>query len=470
VCRLSAVTMILKFNLMIQLGHLTPARDRAQASRGRSELQRTKMAKPTTRASSKLARLSDLSKPDAPKADRTKELNPKPFAWGSDNSLWTDDIGVILLQNFERISCLRILFCVNKRFGFFCRQRLASLRRDVEARIRNDIRYVLNHDMPGINSEQQLMVNGMKWFMVKSALIREHKLYDGLFYKRKLFDLAEKYEKIVRNQLFVEVREQQKRLQAITDENSPLPDKVAQRRNEKTKRLLPADIMQKNVNNLHEKIMKETSSLLGEANSLMALDKQAARVQMQLARLHTLIDESNPKMQAAARGTRRSARKHEILQVDASVMADLHKKVIDQALTLQEVAKDILIYVQERIAEVKASRQLYKSSVLKINRDTRQGLNQGEKYLRMACSLFAKNMASGSRAWIAGRRAAVRRIQAALADRLRMGARTRTVVGREPGGGEGGISGSPLDGLGDIASFFAVDDFAVSFAEEFQGP
>jgi hypothetical protein len=306
--------------------------------------------------------------------------------------------------------------------------------------------------MPGIDSEQQLIVNQIMWAILNSALRKERVLYYSFVYKKELHRMAEEIRPVALKQLFVRVRKQQKRLQAIIDENSPLSDTVARRRSEKTKRLLPADILQKNVVDLHEKIMAETSILLGEANNVVAivkLDKQTARVQTQLVRLHTLIDQSNPNRQPAARGTRRTASKPPT--GDASVMmADLHKKVIDQTLTLHAVAKDLLVSVQERLAEAKASRQRFQSKVLKINRITGQCFGQLEKQVRECWALFAEMGDSGSREWIAGRRAAMRRIQAALADRLRMGARTRTEVGREPGGGEGG-------------------DIAVSFAAAFKG-
>ncbi len=365
-----------------------------------------------------------------------------------------------MLQNIERLPCLRMLFCVNRRFNFLCRQRLVSLKSDYEARIRDDIKFVMRLDMPGIDSSAQSQINEIMWRFIQTALGKERVLHK-LHIARKELDLiyADIRGPVVKlEQLFVKVQGQQKRLQAIINENNPIPDTIVPKRNGQWGEVCVADILIKDVDDLHKKIMSETSDLIGEVNSLMAivkLVKRPLKVEMQLVRLHALINESNSKMQVltdhvATRATRSRTRKPvEIPQDDVLLVADMRSQIIGQALTLQEEAKVLSASVKERLAEAKLSSLRYKSLLLKLNRSVRQGFNQLEKEIRK-CWVRLANV--GSRAWIAGRRAAMWRIHTTLADRLRIGARTRTKVDRP--------TREELERGCEVA---------VSFAEEFEG-
>jgi hypothetical protein len=369
---------------------------------------------------------------------------------------------MIVMQHIERLNCIRMLFCVNKSFNFFCRQRIVSLKIDIEARIRDEIQFVLKLDMPGIDSSLQLKVNEIMWGFLRTALGRERVFHKTMQTRKQLNALsAEIRSPVVKlEQLLVRVQVQQKRLQDVIDKNNALPGTVSQSGNGKCKKFGIADILMKDVDDLHNTIKNETSNLLSEAKSLMPIvkfQKQSVKVEMQLLRLQSLIDKSNPKMQAppdqvAARGSRSSTRKarvDEFQQEDVLSVVDMHKKMIGQTLTLQEEAKDLLVAARERLTDVKASSQGCKSLLLKLNRSARQGFSQLEKQIR---SCWARLVNVGNREWMTGRRSSMRRIHAALADRLRMGARTRTKVDRPALGEQGGGC--------------AV---SVSFAEEFEG-
>ena len=351
-----------------------------------------------------------------------------------------------VLQHIERLPCLRLLFRVNKRFSFFCRQRLISLKRDIEASICDEIQFVLKLDMPGFDSAVQLKIREIMWGFLKTALGKERVFHKFLLIRKKLNSFSSGIR--TSEQTLLRVQLQLTRLGDILKENNPLPDSGLQGPSRSCRK--GSDITVMDVDDLHKRIINEALILKREAAGLLAIvkiEKLSVTVERQLLRLEALIDESNVKFQALT--DKVAARGKQVNKVgQEDVVLDMHHRIIGQALTLEKEAHDLLVSVKEKLAEAKASNLQSKPLLLKLNRSMRQGLNQLEREMRKC---WARLASVGCREWVVGRQAALRRIYAALADRLRMGARTGTKVERLT------LGEQEVDCI-----------FAVSFTEELQ--
>jgi hypothetical protein len=369
---------------------------------------------------------------------------------------------MIVFENVEEIPCLLILLCVNKRFEFFCRQRLVSLKREIEAMIRHDIQCLLKVDLPWLGNAAQVKVNEIMWTFVSASLERERVFYEIFATWKNLREFSEDTTRSMAQLklLSIRVQHQQPVLQALVDENKTLADALTHNRKGNASNLTPADIFLKNIDGLHEKIMAIGTSLRGEVELVKSADQTPQWNETWKSRFRALIEEYTSKMQAlldkfAARRTttRRARAAHrtvEILQQEKSLMAELHGLLMNQALALQEESNCLLFSVKERLVQGRASGRRCKSLLLSLKRIARRGFSKLEKRTREGWSNFASIVGDG---WVAVRQAAYHRINAAMADRLRIGAETRTAVDRArwaQAGGDGEVPVSFAEGFEDF--------------------
>lgn len=122
-------------------------------------------AKRCTRSSARQNRLAVVELPNerVPRS-RRRECG--------DGRLWLDDIGMILVQHIRSLPCLRILFGVNRMLSFFCRQRFIALNREMEAKISEDVQYMLKNDC----TKEFGMENTLAWQLLQVVRMREQVL------------------------------------------------------------------------------------------------------------------------------------------------------------------------------------------------------------------------------------------------------------------------------------------------------
>ena len=130
-----------------------------------------------------------------------------------DGRLWLDDIGMIVAQHIHSIPCLRILFCVNKAFCIFCRQRFISINREMETSICDDVQYMIKNDTTSMYGTESTFV----WHLLQVVLMREKVLRVN---RRVRLDVNSLFEaaRTSRAEFQQKVDASNQRLQALRDE------------------------------------------------------------------------------------------------------------------------------------------------------------------------------------------------------------------------------------------------------------
>jgi hypothetical protein len=80
-----------------------------------------------------------------------------------------NDVSNFVVQQISSFSCLKRIFCVNKEFNVICRQRIESLSRDLEFKLQEEIRFLLNPTSNPDGLEYSQMILNL-------ALLREYLL------------------------------------------------------------------------------------------------------------------------------------------------------------------------------------------------------------------------------------------------------------------------------------------------------
>ena len=244
---------------------------------------------------------------------------------------------MIIVQHIQSLPCLRMLFCVNKGLSFFCKQRFITLNREMEAKISEDVQYMLKSD----TTTEHGMENTFVWQLLQVVRMRE-------------------------------------------------------------------------------KVLRANRKVRLDVNSIF----EAARISR--VELQQKIESSNQRVQALQdelasrkRGVPRNHRAVDLLR-EAKLVADQFKD--DTANLSRENSRAMRAMGARLRALLRKSSRCLKRNIREIDRVTRK------------CWSLAAIL--GSDSWIADLRAAVRRLDAALADRLRMGARapSRFELVHEPAG------------------------------------
>jgi hypothetical protein len=84
-----------------------------------------------------------------------------------------DDIGMIVVQNIQSLPCLRMLFCVCKRFNQFCKHRFVLLNKEIEMKIRDEFACILKFE----NNWDSGVENTFVWQVLQVVLMRENVLH-----------------------------------------------------------------------------------------------------------------------------------------------------------------------------------------------------------------------------------------------------------------------------------------------------
>ena len=161
---------------------------------------------------------------------------------------------------------------------------------------------------------------------------------------------------------------------------------------------------------MREKVLRANRKVRLDVNSIF----EAARLSR--VELQHKIESSNQRLQTL----RDELAQRRIGKSKNSRAADMLRNA---TLVANQFKDDTLILSQENAKALKAMNMRLKALLRKSTRCLKKNLKEIEKVSRKCWSLA---VILGSASWIADLKATMHRINAALADRLRMGARTRT--------------------------------------------
>ena len=257
-----------------------------------------------------------------------------------DGRPWLNDIGFIITEQIHNLPCLRSLFCVNKAFNKFSKQRFVKINREMEVNITKDVEHI---------------------FQVGTASLL------GTI----VFDL----------------------LQTVT---------------------------------MRETVLWSDRELRLEVSSIFVATRKAQlRLRALECDLRLIHGELGSRATSATRATK-STTNQALLQYDTVRLR--HSQACQE---LQDVSHSL--------------RAALRRARMRLKRNTR-------KIDRFARELWSRAAALCGNPVIADLRAAIRRVDAALADRARMGARSRCRIALIPADAEG-----DADGGGAVAVSFTLD-------------
>jgi hypothetical protein len=161
---------------------------------------------------------------------------------------------------------------------------------------------------------------------------------------------------------------------------------------------------------MREKVLRANRKVRLDVNSIFEAAR-SSRVELQQK-----IESSQQRLQTL----RDELAQRRVGKSKNSVAADMLRNA---TIVADQFKDDTLILSQENAKALRAMNARLKALLRKSSRCLRKNLKEIEKVSRKCWNLA---LILGSPAWIADLKAAMQRINAALADRLRMGSRTRT--------------------------------------------